>query len=74
VDEGQTCNVGCAGGGTITTIADDYANNCNPTSCTGPLAGCATSTGCAVTLDNAACDGDPCPGTAKGWSVTIVCN
>jgi hypothetical protein len=27
-----------------------------------------------VTLDNAACDGDPCPGTAKGWSVTIVCN
>ena len=74
VDEGQTCDVSCAGSSTITVITDDYANNCHPTACPGPLSGCASSSSCAVILDNIACGGDPCLGTAKGWAVTITCN
>jgi hypothetical protein len=79
-NEGQTCGVSCASATTIATIADVYANNCNPTPCPGPLAGCQSSSGCTVNLENSTCgltafvSGDPCPDVEKGWSVTITCN
>jgi hypothetical protein len=72
--EGQTCSMSCAGGSQIATITDVYATNCNPTSCSAAIASCPNNTSCDVTLSNDICGVDPCPGTAKSWSVTITCN
>ncbi len=73
VNEGNTAGVSCENGYVISDYTSTYGTNC-PSSAGVECGQCTLgANSCAVAFNNANCGGDPCYGTVKKGTLTLVC-
>ena len=71
--EGQTCSLSCTYGSIASPLVFYGSNLSCLVPCPAAASTCSGAGSCSVSVSNAICGGDPCPGVAKGAQVQIHC-